>query len=102
MSLKPAHESLLEAIQRHCRNLEGIDEAIADGVTRTESGTLLPPGTFETGKTAEIGAVCSLLEVLKVTIIPQDKLADTIKGLAEIEYHHTAIYVAIRKLRARI
>ena len=93
---------MLDQIKHHCRELEKLDVIIAEGPpTLTGSGIIIPPGTFEMGRTQEIGGLCSQLETLEKTIIPADKLDGVIAGLTEIKYRHAAIWVTIRTLRAR-
>jgi hypothetical protein len=102
MELKPAHETLLKGIQDHCSALEVIEKTIAEGVLiRTGSGDLIPLGSFEMAKLQNIGGLCSLLEVLRKTIIPADKLDGVIAGLKAITYRHCAIWATIEKLKAR-
>jgi hypothetical protein len=102
MELRPAHEAMLNQIKHHCSELEKLNKIIAEGApTHTGSETRIPPGSFEMGRTLEIGGLCSLLETLEKAIIPADKLDEVIAGLAEIEYHHVAIWGIIRALRER-
>ena len=97
--LKPAHQTILEGIQHHCDELEAIEATMAEGPTEKEAG--IPRGTFEMGRTTNIGGLCSLLDVLRETIIPPDKLEGVIAGLTEITYRHMAIDRTIEILRKR-
>ena len=102
MELRSAHETMLDQIKHHCGELEKLNEIIAEGApTQTGSGIRIPPGTFEMGRTSEIGGLCSLLKTLEKTIIPADKLDGVIAGLTEIKYRHAAIWATIRALKER-
>ena len=101
MNLRPFHETVLEGIQGHCRNLVAITRAIADGALAAELEASIPPGSFEMGRTSEIGALCALLDVLGKTFVPLDKLDVVVEGLREVGYNHSAIDHAIGELEGR-
>jgi len=101
MELKPAHETMLASIERHCGNLVGVESAIANGATLTDLETIIPPGGLEMYRADQIGGLCSLLDTLKVTIITNDKLDETIARLTGLDYEHAVIYVTIKSLEKR-
>jgi hypothetical protein len=100
MSLRPAHESIIDAIEQYASTLQRGKERAAEGEIVGE-GKPLRPGLEEAIKGQEIGGLCALLDLLKVTIIPQDKLGEIIARLRRIDHHHCAIHTTITILEER-
>jgi hypothetical protein len=92
---------MLEGIERHCRNLAGVESAIAEGATQTELETTIPPGGLEEYRAYQLGGLCGLLDTLEVTIIPKDRLDETIARLKRVAYKHVAIGNTIECLARR-
>lgn len=94
--LKPAHETILEAIEKHSHNLEELNKVTPEEI-------LAPPwhGDINTPISMEIGGLCTLLTVLEKTFVPIDKIDGVIAGLKAITYRHLAINGTVENLEKR-
>lgn len=97
---RPAHEEILDKIESHCRNLEGIEKAISSGGAEHD-GMSLSVADLTPGKCQEIGGLCSLLEVLEKMSIPEGELDGVIKKLKQLRYPHSYIGDVVKKLVGR-
>ena len=96
-NLKPAHEVILRRIATHCSNICGINESISKGGVMAGSH-FLTVGELETGRSQEIGGLCSLLGVLEDMVIPKDKIPWMIGELEKLDCRHLATGKAMQVL----
>ncbi len=92
MERKPAHLAIIDEIERHCKNLEGLQE------TRRSRRDL--PFGFEQTAVLEAAALPALADLLEVVIIPQKDLDQIIIRLERLIGFHSVIRSAVQDLSA--
>ncbi len=99
-NLRPAHEVILDGIEKHCRNITFIDQSINTG-DLVSGGRIVPVNEIMTSRAVNIGGLCGLLEVLPQMVIPEEALDGVIARLKGITLRHVLIWSTIRDLEER-
>lgn len=104
-------ELILQKIATHCDNLKAVAAVESyrarDGKLLREVKFIAPGELFITptelnlGRAQQTGGLCTLLEILQLMTISEDRLAGVITALQALDYRHEQIEATIKILSAR-